>query len=113
MTTPYANLTERQQSVVQKYDNTARSYYAMLMEVHRIAMELSAIHSQNATLFLTTMDTGENLPIPGGASVMATPGTTNSLNNARIAAEALIADNVSAKAIFRQMLGSDTCEELG
>lgn len=113
MTTPYAELTERQQSVVQVYDNTARSYYEKLMEVHRIAQELSAIHSQNATLFLTTMDAGELLPIPGGASVMATAGCTNNLNNARIAAEALIAANVSAKAIFRQMLGSDRCEELG
>jgi hypothetical protein len=113
MTTPYAELTPAQQAVVLSYDSAARQYYEALMHAHRLGQLLAAQHAQNATLFLTTMDTGELLPIPAAASPCATAGCTNNLNNARIAAEALIAANVTAKAVFRQMLGSDRCAELG
>jgi hypothetical protein len=113
MTTPYADLTEREQAVVQMYDETARQLHELLMVAHRKAQELAAIHSQNSVLFLTTMNMSEDLPIPSGASVNATAGTTNALNNARIAAETFIALNVTNKAVFRQMIGADRCPELG
>lgn len=111
--TAYESLTDREKSIVAQYDNTARQRYEIAMELHRKDMELAAIHSQYATLFLTKMYPSQDLDIPGGSSFMATAGNTNALNNARIEAEARIAANVTAKAIFRQMLGSDRCEELG
>lgn len=113
MTTPYAELTEREKSVVLMYDETARQLHELLMVAHRKAQALAAIHSQNATLFLTKMDTGESLPVPSGASANATPGNTNSLNNARLDAETFIALHVTNKSVFRQMIGSDRCAELG
>jgi hypothetical protein len=113
MTTPFASLTAAQQAVVVSYDKAARDYYEAMMHTHRLGQLLAAQHAQNATLFLTIMDTAELLPIPSGASPCATAGCTNNLNNARIAAEAVISANVTAKAVFRQMLGSDRCAELG
>lgn len=113
MTTPYADLTDDQKSIVQMYDATARQFYHAVMDMHRIAQSLSAQHAQNATLFLTTMNAAEVLPAFGNGSVLRTGGTTNGINNARIEAEARITANVTAKAIFRQMLGADNCPELG
>jgi hypothetical protein len=115
MTTPYADLTTEQKEIVSIYDKTAREFYEATMEVHRIAQRLSAIHSQNSTLFLTTMNASEVLPVPTGGtgSVTRTGSTTNGLNNARIEAEARISANVSAKTLFRTYLGSDKCAELG
>jgi hypothetical protein len=109
----FESLTDRQKMIVEQYDQTARLLYETFINAHRIAMKLSVIHSQNSSLFLTTMYSSQNLPIPGASSVMATEGTTNGLNNARLAGETFIANNVSAKAIFRQMIGGDNCECLG
>jgi hypothetical protein len=113
MSTPYAELTESQQKQVIQYDSLARQFYMLLMEAHLVALKLSAVQEQNSSLFNSIMNMAEELPIPVSSSVCAQANTTNSLYNAKIAADDFITANVTAKTIFRVMIGADYCEVLG
>ena len=83
------------------------------MELHRIAQNLVSQRGQNGTLFMTTMDIHEVLPVFGIGSVCRAGSTTNVIQVAKESADTFIAANVTDKATFRQMLGADNCPDLG
>lgn len=113
MSTPFASLTPEQQACVMGYAASARAFYTAYMHLVRTAQPLAARFAQDNTLFNSTMDMGELLPLAPNLSECARPVTTNDLNNARLAAETIIAGAVSAKVSFRQMIGATNCAELG